>query len=161
MVYAGMHFTFFLNIFLAIGMSLESRCCTIVRQGKACSYTSSLQQEPSVPFSLESCISPLFKLLKAYPPLLLRSAWINCATKSRMKTMIKMILLQSACPPDNIAFSTHPCFDLRAQLISVVSLSVFAHIMAGNVERKEFDKSKFEGKPIVWIMGKDIIFQHK
>merc|ERR1711962_530740 len=49
--------------------------------------------------------------------------------------------------------STHPCFDLRAQLISVVSLSVFAHIMAGNVERKEFDKSKFEGKPIVWIMG--------
>jgi len=25
--------------------------------------------------------------------------------------------------------------------------------MAGNVERKEFDKSKFEGKPIVWIMG--------
>ena len=29
--------------------------------------------------------------------------------------------------------------------------------MAGNVERKEFDKSKFEGKPIVWIMGKDII----
>merc|ERR1712126_417523 len=49
--------------------------------------------------------------------------------------------------------STHPCFDLRARLISVVSLSVFAHIMAGNVERKEFDKSKFEGKPIVWVMG--------
>jgi len=25
--------------------------------------------------------------------------------------------------------------------------------MAGKIERQAFDKSKFEGKPIVWVMG--------